>query len=384
MRPFKVNIPQHDLQLLHAKLDSTRWPGELPDQGWSRGVPLDYLRELADYWRNGYDWRQAERSLNRFPQFIEEIDGLDVHFLHIRSAEPDATPLLITHGWPGSVAEFVGVIEPLTDPVAHGGEASDAFDLVIPSLPGYGFSGPLTQAGWDVGRTARCWKELMRRLGYQRYVVQGGDWGMPISLQVAQADPNAVVGVHLNMLCTIAPLDPAEHIGLEEQDVQRVQFARDFEQDGSGWRKLQSTRPQTIAYALTDSPVGQLAWIVEKFMEWTDSKEAPEDAIDRDQLLTIVSLYWFTATAGSSAQLYYESSHLDSQFMQTWAGPWHLSMPVGVAVFPADAVCPVRRWAEGLLPSLTHWTEFDCGGHFPAMEQPESLVADIRRFVRAL
>ncbi|WP_460850091.1 alpha/beta fold hydrolase, partial [Phytohabitans suffuscus] len=292
---------------------------------------------------------------------MTEIDGVNVHFLHVRSAVPGALPLILTHGWPGTVAEFVEVIGPLTDPVAHGGDAGDAFHVVIPSIPGYAFSGPTGQVGWDTGRVAGAWKELMRRLGYERYAVQGGDWGMPISLRLGLADPEHVVGVHLNMCVTFPPPDPSAMEGLDEADLARLEFTGWFMQDGTGWQRIQSTRPQTLSYALTDSPVGQLAWIAEKYKEWTDS------AVSTDHVLTAVSIYWLTATAGSSAQLSYESGRMTEDVVRTWAGPWPLAMPVAVASFPKDAVRPVRRFAEQILPTLTRWTEFDRGGHFPAL-----------------
>ncbi|MFF4378188.1 epoxide hydrolase family protein [Kitasatospora sp. NPDC001547] len=382
MRPFRIDVPQEALDDLDRRLAATRWPGELPGVGWQRGVPLGYLKDLAEYWRTGFDWRKAEEQLNAFPQFLTEIDGVDIHFLHVRSPEPDAMPLIITHGWPGSVAEFLDVIGPLTDPRAHGGDPADAFHLVIPSLPGYGFSGRPRETGWDTARVGRAWAELMRRLDYDRYLVQGGDWGMPISLRLGLADPAHVAGVHLNMLATFPPQDPAEFADLDEADRARLEFAAHFEQDGAGWRKIQSTRPQTISYALTDSPVGQLAWIVEKFKEWTAADTAPEDAVARDRLLTNAAIYWFTASAGSSAQLYYESNRLDSEFVGTWAGPWQLAAPVGVAVFPEDAVRPIRRWAERILPTLAHWSEFERGGHFAALEEPGLFVGDVRTFAR--
>ncbi|KOX03159.1 MULTISPECIES: epoxide hydrolase family protein [Micromonospora] len=384
MRPFRIDIPQAALDDLRLRLDHTRWPGELPDVGWRRGVPLDYLRELAGYWRDGYDWRAAEARLNQIPQFVTDIDGVDVHFLHVRSPEPTAVPMVLTHGWPGSFLEFLDVIGPLTDPAAHGGDARDAFHLVIPSMPGYGFSSAPRETGWNIDRVARTWAELMRRLGYDRYVAQGGDWGSPVSLKLGLADPDHVLGVHVNMLATFPPQDPAAFEGLPAEDLARLEFAAHFEQDGAGWRKIQSTRPQTLAYALTDSPVGQLAWIVEKFWEWSESTKGPEDAADRDWLLTNASLYWLTGTAGSSAQLYYESNRLDEEFVGTWAGPWPLRAPVGVAVFPHDAVRPIRRWAEAILPTLARWTEFDRGGHFAALEQPQLFVGDVREFVRPL
>ncbi len=384
MRSFRIEVPQSALDDLHRRLDGTRWPDEIAGVGWDRGVPLEYLKELAEHWRTSYDWRAAEARLNRYEQFVTEIDGVNVHFLHIRSAEPDALPLILTHGWPGTVAEFLDVIEPLTDPVAHGGSPQDAFHLVIPSIPGYAFSGPTGQVGWDTERVAQAWKTLMRELGYDRYAVQGGDWGTPISLRLGLADPEHVVGIHLNMCVTFPPPDPAAMAGLDQADLARLEFTGRFMQDGTGWQRIQSTRPQTLSYGLTDSPVGQLAWIAEKYKEWTDSAKVPEDAVSRDHLLTAVSIYWLTATAGSSAQLYYESSHTDADFAQTWGGPWPLAMPVGVASFPKDAVRPIRRFAEGILPTLSHWTEFDRGGHFAALEQPELLVQDIRAFARTL
>ncbi|GHJ17426.1 epoxide hydrolase family protein [Micromonospora sp. AKA38] len=384
MRPFRIEVPQSDLDDLHRRLDHTRWPDEMPGVGWDRGAPLEYVKELADHWRNSFDWRAAEARLNAYPQFVTEIDGVNVHFLHVRSPEEGATPMILTHGWPGTVAEFLDVIGPLSDPVAHGGDAADAFHLVIPSIPGYAFSGPTGQVGWDTGRVAGAWKELMSRLGYERYAVQGGDWGMPISLRLGLADPEHVIGIHLNMCVAFPPPDPAAMEGLGEADLARLQFTGTFMQDGTGWQRIQSTRPQTLAYALTDSPVGQLAWIAEKYKEWTDSAKVPEDAVSRDDILTAVSIYWFTATAGSSAQLYYESSRMDADFVRTWAGPWPLTMPVGVASFPKDAVRPVRRFADQILPTLTRWTEFDRGGHFAALEQPQLLVDDVRTFVRSL
>ncbi|MGW5259462.1 epoxide hydrolase family protein [Microbispora sp. NPDC004025] len=383
MRSFRVEIPQADLDDLKRRLAATRWPDELPGVGWDRGVPLAYLKELAEYWRTSYDWRAAERRLNQYPQFVTEIDGTDVHFIHVRSPEPDATPLILTHGWPGSVAEFLDVIGPLTDPAAHGGDPADAFHVVIPSIPGYGFSGPTGETGWDVTRVARAWAELMKRLGYDRYIAQGGDWGKVISLQLGLVDPEHVAGVHINMLVTFPPGDPST-MDLDADELARLEHGGRFQQDGVGWQKIQSTRPQTLAYALTDSPVGQLAWITEKFKEWSGAENSPEEAVNRDDLLTNVSIYWFTATAGSSAQLYYESSYGDAAFARTWGGPWPLTVPVAVAVFPNDATRPIRRFAEQTLPTITRWTEFDRGGHFAALEQPGLLVGDVRAFARSL
>ncbi len=384
MRPFRVEIPQSSIDDLNQRIADTRWPSELPGIGWERGVPSAYLKDLADYWRTKYDWRAAEDRLNRLPQYIARIDGIDVHFLHVRSPEPDAVPLIISHGWPGAVTEFLDVAGPLTDPVRHGGTPEDAFHLIIPSLPGYGFSGAPQEPGWDTERVAKLWAKLMGLLGYDRYFAQGGDWGSPISLQLGLVDPDHVAGVHVNMLVTIPPDDPDAIAALDPADLARLEYAAAFELDGTGWRKIQSTRPQTLAYALTDSPVGQLAWIVEKFKEWTDSVEVPEDAVDRDQMLTIASIYWLTATAGSSAQIYYESNRLFEDFLRTWVGPWPLTMPVGVAFFAADVVRPVRSFAQRILPTLAHWAEFDRGGHYPAMEEPQLFVDDLREFFRKL
>jgi epoxide hydrolase len=383
MQPFRIDIPQADLDDLRRRLENTRWPSELPGVGWQRGVPLGYLQELAEYWRTTYDWRAAERQLNGFPQFTTQIDGANVHFLHVRSPEPAARPLILTHGWPGSVVEFLDVIEPLNDPGAHGGDRADAFDLVIPSVPGYGFSGPVAETGWDLMRVARAWAQLMRRLGHDRYLAQGGDFGALVSLALAAVDQEHVAGVHVNFLPTAPSGDPAELDQLTESDLARLQRASRYIQDQSGYMKLQSTRPQTLAYALTDSPVGQLAWIVERFKEWTDSDKVPEDAVARDRLLTNATIYWLTATAGSSAQLYYEAA----DFLPTAPTPPSLPplpVPVGVAVYPHDIVLPLRRLADRGFPNIVQWSEFDRGGHFAAMEQPDLFVHDLRSFAHAI
>ncbi len=385
MRPFRIAIPDEDLADLQRRLGETRWPSEIAGSGWSRGVPLDYLKELAEYWRTGYDWRAAEARLNSFDQFITEIDGVDIHFLHVRSPEPDALPLIMSHGWPGSVAEFLDVIKPLTDPRSYGGDPSQAYHVVIPSLPGFGFSGPVTEPGWDVFRIARAWIELMSRLGYDRYVVHGGDLGVWISLTMSAMDSEHVLGTHVNFLATPpSGDDPAELAGLNEQDFARLGRLAGWAGEGSGYMKLQATRPQTVAYALTDSPVGQLAWITEKFWEWTDSEKSPEDAVSRDQLLTNVSIYWLTGTAGSSAQLYYEMA--DQLPTATPPPPLPPPLPVklGVSVYPHDAILPIRALAEPRFPNIVQWTEFDRGGHFPALEEPDLFVQDLRSFHDAL
>jgi pimeloyl-ACP methyl ester carboxylesterase len=372
VRPFRIDVPQADLDDLRDRLSRTRWPDQLPGTGWDYGIPVDYVRELAEYWRTGFDWRAAERRLNEFPQFTTSIDGQNVHFLHVRSPEPDALPVIMTHGWPGSVVEFTRVIGPLTDPRAHGGDPGDAFHLVLPSIPGFAFSGPTRETGWGPRRIARAWDELMRRLGYPRYGAQGGDWGSTISRELGLIVPGHVAGVHLNMLFTPAPDGAGD---LTEAEKARLDRLRRFRQSGSGYGAIQATRPLTVAYGLTDSPAGQLAWITEKFGEWTDGG-LPGEAVDRDQLLANVSVYWLTATAGSSARLYYEAAHSGA-----WGPPERSSAPTGVAVFPGEIAPAIRRFAE-LTNNIVHWTEFDSGGHFAAMEAPDLLVGDVREFFR--
>jgi microsomal epoxide hydrolase len=374
--PFRVDIPQADLDELRDRLARTRFPHGLPEAGWDRGVPLDYLQKLTDYWASTYNWRKHEARINSFPQFTTTVDGQTIHFLHVRSPESGAMPLILTHGWPDSIVEFLDVIGPLSDPRAYGGDPADAFHLIIPSLPGYGFSMPITERGWDLRRIARAWKVLMARLGYDRYGAQGGDWGAGVACDLGLIDPGRVIGVHLNYLLTL-PTDIPEDTA-ELTDVERSRLARfnHFMQDQSGYMILQTTRPQTLAYGLADSPVGQLAWIIEKFKEWADTDVDPEDAIDRDVLLTNVMLYWLTNTGGSSAQLYYEFAHTPRR-------PEASTVPAGVAVFANDVVPPMRTLAERIL-NVVHWAEYDRGGHFAALEQPSLLTEDIRTFFRAL
>jgi microsomal epoxide hydrolase len=382
MEPLRIDVPQTDLDDLRRRLDDVRWPSQVAGVGWERGVPVEYLKELVEYWKNDYDWRADEARLNGFPQYVTEIDSARVHLLHVRSPEPDAMPLLLTHGWPGSVVEFLDVIGPLTDPRAHGGRAADAFHLVIPSLPGFGFSGPVREAGWDVGRIARAWALLMDRLGYDSYGTQGGDWGSFISLELGRHDPEHVAAVHVNMLLTVPSGDPAEMAELTEADQQRLAKLARYDAELSGYMRLQATRPQTVAYGLADSPVGQLAWIIEKFKEWTDSAKVPEDAVDRDRLLANVMIYWLTGTGGSSGHLHYEAAGLLRDILTPGAALPPLEVPLGVAVFGADVTPPVRSIAERRFPTITHWSEFDRGGHFGALEQPELFVDELREFFR--
>jgi pimeloyl-ACP methyl ester carboxylesterase len=374
---FRVEVPQADLDDLHERLVRTRWPDELPGVGWDLGVPLDYLKGLTEYWATTYDWRSQEAALNELAQFTTIIDDQNVHFLHVRSPEPEALPLLITHGWPGSIVEFLDIIGPLTDPAAHGGDAADAFHIIAPSIPGFGFSGPTHETGWDTARVARAWATLMSRLGYERYGAQGGDTGALVSPELGRLDPDHVMGIHVNNLLTFPSGQPGDlDNNLSDAEQKRTKLMQRWQNEMSGYASIQSTRPQTLAYALTDSPVGQLAWIIEKFKEWTDpTAELPEDAVNRDRLLTDVTIYWLTATAGSSARLYYEGA-------RSWGQPNEPSaVPTGVAVFPMDIT--IRSIAERQ-HNIVHWTEFDRGGHFAAMEAPDLLVDDIRAFFHRL
>ena len=365
IRPFRIEIPEDDLDYLHDRLATARWPGELPDVGWTRGVPLDYLTELATHWRTGYDWRAAEARLNEFPQFTTEIDGQRIHFLHVASDDPDARALMITHGYPSSVAEFLHLIDPLVHPADGPG-----FHVVAPSLPGYAFSTPLSATGWSMGRTARAWAELMRRLGYERYGVHGGDIGGGVSGMVAGLDGEHVIGVHVVTdpltAANVATFMPGLADGLDENDpVDKLLLDRmnEFRKEGSGYLALQNSRPQTIGYGLVDSPLLQLAWIAEKFEEWTDLP------IDRDQLLTTVSLYWFTGSGATAAHSLYEQAHSTD-----WGAP--ATVPQGFAVFGADET--VRKVMPA--PPDAYWTEFERGLHFPAMEAPDVLAADLQAF----
>jgi pimeloyl-ACP methyl ester carboxylesterase len=376
LRPFRIDIPQSQLDDLEARLGNTRWPEELPGVGWSRGVPVGYLREVADYWRTGYDWRAQEANLNRYPQHLTTIDGQNVHFLHVPSPEPRATPLILLHGWPGGVVDFLDVIGPLSDPGNHGGDPADAFHLVIPSLPGFGFSTPLAGPGMNAARMAGILAALMARLGYDRYGVQGYDWGAWIGPRVGAQDPERVIGVHLTAMVTLPNGTEGEMDGLSEAEQLRWQR---MQNSNDGYFQCNSKRPQTVGYALTDSPVGQLAWIVEKFKEHTDPEEAlPEDSIDRDRILTDVSIYWLTGTAASAAQIYYEEISA--------SGPDRIAarrgvVPTGVLVSGQDNT--IRPWAERD-HHIVHWTEIGEGGHFLAMEAPELLVDDVRTFFRKL
>jgi epoxide hydrolase len=373
IRPFQVEISDSDLGDLRQRLADTRWAEQLPGAGWERGVPADYLRDLAEYWAGTFDWPQQQAKLNAYPQFTTPIDGLDLHYVHVRSPEADSLPLLLIHGWPGTFADFLEMVGPLTDPRAYGLDPAGAFDVVIPSIPGHGFS-HLSEAGWTHTRSAAAYVELMARLGYQRYGVQGGDHGSFQAPLVGRLDPSRVVGVHVNALLTFPSGDPAELDGLTDVEADRLTRLQQFQAEQMGYIHIQGTRPQTLAYGLTDSPVGQLAWVIEKFKEWIDPRhQLPEQAIDRDVLLTNVSLYWFTASAGASGQLYYEANHDPSQ----WAPKEKGTVPTGVAVSRHDIT--IRRLAERD-HNIVRWVDLDRGGHFLALEEPQLLAEELGTF----
>ncbi|WP_219416091.1 epoxide hydrolase family protein [Pseudonocardia nigra] len=378
IRPFHLDIPQAALDELAAKLAATRWPAPLPGDGWDTGVPTAWLRTLVEHWRTGYDWRAAERELNAIPQFTTVIDGQRIHFLHARSPEPGALPLILTHGWPGSVVEFLDLVGPLTDPRAHGGDAGDAFHVVIPSLPGFGFSGPVSDAGWDTNRIARAWAELMRRLGYARFGAQGGDVGAGVCAELGRVAPDRVVGVHVNGgpgPMPPVPLPDEERAALSALEQDRVARIEAFLQEEFGYIAVQSTRPQTLGYGLVDSPVGQLAWIMDKFREWTHPRHAlPEEVVDRDRLLTNVMLYWLTGTAGSAAYVGYAQA-------EGWGPKENSGVPTAALVFAHDV--GIRRYAERE-NTIVRWTDVDRGGHFAALEEPDLLLQDVREFFGSL
>ena len=369
VEPFRIAISDDVLTDPRRRLADTRWPEPECVDDWSQGIPLSYTRELAAYWGSAYDWRPREAALNRFDQFTTEIDGLPIHFVHQRSQHPDAFPLVITHGWPGSIVEFQKIIAPLTDPTSHGGKAEDAFHVVCPSLPGYGFSGKPTATGWNTHRIARAWDTLMVQLGYDRYGAQGGDWGAAVTTDIGR-NVGHCVGIHTNMPIGRPTAGALENPTDDEKvALAALKYYRDVD---SGYFKQQATRPQTLGYGLVDSPAAQLAWIVEKFWSWTDCNGHPENALTRDEMLDNVTLYWVTATGASSARLYWES-------MAAFGSGGRVELPTGVASFPKEISRPPRAWCDANY-NITHWTTMPRGGHFAAFEQPELLVDDVRAF----
>jgi pimeloyl-ACP methyl ester carboxylesterase len=377
--PFRIEIPEADLDDLRERLERTRWPEHETVDDWSQGVPLAYMRELCGYWAGGYDWRATEARMNALPQFRTELDGLGIHLLHVRSPHADALPLVMTHGWPGSIVDFLKVIGPLVDPIAQGGDAADAFHVVCPSLPGYGFSDKPARPGWGVERIASAWCQLMARLGYERYGAQGGDWGTSVATSIGQKDPDHVVGIHLNPPL-VAP-DPSTFDDLTEAESAALADLERSQEWESGYAIQQATRPQTLGYGLVDSPVALCAWIVEKFRAWTDCDGHPENALGRDEMLDDVTLYWLTATGASSARLYWESfRQVSERFSQGNADT--VTVPTGCSIFPKEMPRPSRRWAERRFTDIRWWNELDKGGHFAAFEQPELFVNEVRSFFR--
>ncbi len=371
IRPFRIDVPEQQLEDLRARLALTRLPEQETPDDWSQGVPLAYMRDILDYWRSDYDWRRAEANLNAFDGFLTEIDGLDIHFLHVRSPEPDALPLVMTHGWPGSVCEFLEVIGPLADPASHGGDPADAFHVVCPALPGYGFSGKPTAPGWGVEKIADAWAELMKRLGYDGYVAQGGDWGSAVTTAIGIRDTDHCKAIHVNMVS--ARPDPIDD-NLSELEQRGLAGMKHYQDWDSGYSKQQSTRPQTLGYGLVDSPIGQAAWIMEKFWAWTDCDGHPENALSRDKMLDDVMMYWLTASGASSARLYWES------FGSFSAG--EVQTPTGCSIFPKEIFVCSRRWAENRYKNIIYWNELDRGGHFAAFEQPALFVDELRNCFR--
>jgi pimeloyl-ACP methyl ester carboxylesterase len=398
IRPFKIDIPEESLQELRRRLAAVRWPDRETVSNRTQGAQLAKVRELVDYWATEYDWRMLEAKLNALPQFITEIDGLDIHFIHVRSPHANALPLIMTHGWPGSFLEFVKVLGPLSDPESHGARAEDAFDLVVPSMPGFGFSARPQATGWNPERMAGVWAELMRRVGYARYVSQGGDWGAVVTDVMGRQAPAGLVGIHVTTLLGAIERPPTPNVqttvppevanalkngepappGLSDEEKIAYEAFKNFAASGSGFRAIMGTRPQTIGYSLADSPVGLAAWFYEKFAEWTDTDGEPEHALTKDEMLDDITLYCLTNTAASSARLYWE----DTAHKPQTAG--EVSIPAAVSRFPREIIPLPRSWAERAYPNLVYFNELEKGGHFAAWEQPELFAGEMRAAFRSL
>lgn len=376
IEPFRIEATEAELEDLKRRLAATRWPDKETVSDWSQGIPLSYVQEVCAYWGEKYDWRAREAHLNQFAQFKTEIDGLGVHFVHVKSPEPNALPLIMTHGWPGSIVEFHKVIGPLTDPVAHGGDAADAFDVVCPSLPGYGFSDKPSQEGYGVEKIADTWAALMARLGYDRYVAQGGDWGSMVTNQIGVRDTDHCAAIHMNMPI-VAP-DPETMTELTPLEQGALASMQHYQDKDSGYSKQQSTRPQTLGYGLVDSPSGQAAWVIEKFWSWMDCDGHPENVLTRDELLDNVMMYWLPGAAASSARLYWQSFGGSADMMAT------VECPTGCSIFPKEIFRSSRRWAEKRFTNLIHWNELDKGGHFAALEVPGVFVGEVRDCFRSM
>lgn len=376
IKPFKVAVPQAAIDDLKHRLRNTRWPDKETVSDWSQGVPLDKAKKLITYWADRYDWRRFERQINTYPQFRTAIEGLGIHFIHVKSKHPGALPLILTHGWPGSVVEFLKVIGPLTDPTAHGGTAEDAFHVVIPSQPGFGFSDKPQSEGWNVVRTAKAWGVLMKRLGYDNWVAQGGDWGSGVTHALGHVRPEGLVAAHVNWPLVFPEKLPDSPTPEEKA---AMDAAAKFANDQFGYFKEQATRPQTIGYSLADSPIGQATWIYEKFQAWTDNRGQPEDALTTDEMLDDISLYWFTDTASSSARIYWENARNGGGFD---AG--RIELPMAATIFPKEIYRAPKAWAEAHWPNLIYWNEVDKGGHFAAFEQPKLFSEEMRKAFRSV
>jgi epoxide hydrolase len=379
VEPYRIHVPDADLADLRERLARTRFPDEIPGSGWGYGSNLAYVKDLVTYWRDRFDWRAAEARLNQLKQFRATVGGLGIHLIHERGKGPKPLPLVITHGWPGSIVEFESIIGPLTDPAKHGGDPADAFDVVCPSMPGYGFSDHPTEPGMDPERIASLWVELMHGLGYPRFGAQGGDWGAMVTTYLGLRHPDSLLGIHLNMVIAFPP-DPQNPIaGATEEELPGVMEMAQFLKEETGYQQIQGTKPQTLSYGLTDSPAGLAAWIVEKFHTWSDCGGDVERRFTKDQLLTNIMFYWATASANSSCRLYCETMRA-GKFPPTG---FRVEVPTGCAIFPRELVKPPRAWAEKIY-NVKRWTRFESGGHFAAMEEPAALVREIREFFRPL
>jgi pimeloyl-ACP methyl ester carboxylesterase len=369
IRSHPINVGQAQIDDLHQRLKQTRWVNKETPDDWSQGIPLAYMREIHQTWLEDYDWRACEDKINAAGSFMTTIMDMDIHFLHVRSPHEGARPLILTHGWPGSILEFLKVIPLLTDPVVHGGSPEDAYHLVIPSIPGFGFSGKPTGTGWPVERMAEAWAELMARLNYDKYFAQGGDWGSLITTKLGQADPEHCMGVHINFIVAL----PDETMLADATPDEQARLAQFGEHGkwGTGYSKQMGTRPQTLGYGLVDSPIGQAAWVLEKFQAWSDCDGHPENALTRQELLDNVMIYWLTASAGSSGRIYWESL---TNFV-----PTEFNLPLGGSIFKVDIIRPTRRWAEQWYKNIIFWADHDQGGHFAACEKPEMFVNDLRK-----
>ena len=382
IQPFRLDVPDRDLADLRDRLARTRWPDQTEGSGWSMGTELVWLQEVCAYWRDGYDWRKHEAHLNRYEQGMAEVQGERMHFLHVRSKHEDAVPMVMTHGWGGSIVEFLGVIEPLTDPTAHGGDVADAFHLVIPSMPGFGFSGPTRQRGFHVHRVADAVADLMEALGYERYIAQGGDWGSLVTRRLGEAYADRLIAVHFTQLFAFpTQQDDDPQAGLSQEDSRRMAAGAERVATGTGYLAIQTTKPQSLAYGQTDSPAGLAGWMLEKFEAWVDHDGNLETVLSKDQLLTNLMLYWLPGTAHSAARLYYESGRAGVHATDPWDG--RVEVPTGYTVYPRELMFTPRAWAERRY-NIVYWAEQERGGHFAAFEQPVAFTRDLRSFGRTI